>query len=114
MAVPLVLIPTVTSAKVAPDNVAVTVTDDPAFSAIEVALTVNVTLGADSLSVIVMVTACVPSSEAEPPLTPSIEIVAVSFEAASYKLSSVGVKSTAPVVDPAEIVISSILPEPSV
>ena len=53
---PLVLIPTVTSAVVATDNVAVSVKDDPAFSAIEVAEVANVTVGALSFSVMVMVT----------------------------------------------------------
>ena len=48
---------TVTSAVVATDKVAVSVKDDPAFSAIDVALVVNVTVGADSFSVIVIVTA---------------------------------------------------------
>ena len=94
--------------------VAVNVSDDAEFSAIEVALVAKVTVGADSLSVIVIVTVCVPFSLAPPPETPLIAIVAVSFDAASYKLSSVGVNDTVPVVDPAEIVISSILPLPSV
>ena len=79
VAVPEVLIATVTLSCVAPDNVAVTVIDDPAFSAIEVALVVSVTVGALSLSVIVMVTACVPLSLAPPPETPDTEIPAVSF-----------------------------------
>ena len=48
------------------------------------------------------------------PETPLIEMVAVSFDAASYKLSSVGVNDTVPVVAPALIVISSMFPEPSV
>ena len=43
-----------------PLNVAVNVKDDPAFSAIDVALTANVTVGADPLSVIVIVTDCEP------------------------------------------------------
>ena len=41
------------------------------------------TVGALSLSVIVIVTFCVPSSVALPPDTPLISIVAVSFEVAS-------------------------------
>ena len=45
----------------------------------DVALTDNVTVGADSFSVIVMVTDCVPLSEASPPDTPLMAIVAVSF-----------------------------------
>ena len=49
--------PTVTSAVVATDSVAVNVNDDPEFSAILVALDVRVTFGAVvSLSVIVIVT----------------------------------------------------------
>ena len=79
VAVPDVLIATVTFSCVAPDNVAVTVTDDPAFSAIEVALTVKVTVGADSFSVIVTETDCDPLSVASAPDTPLIAIVAVSF-----------------------------------
>ena len=47
---------TVTLAVVAADNVAVNVKDDPAFSAIELADEVRVTVGALSLSVIVIVT----------------------------------------------------------
>ena len=54
--VPLVLIPTVTSAVVATDNVAVKVNEEPAFSAIELAEEVKVTVGALSFSVIVIVT----------------------------------------------------------
>ena len=60
---------TVTSAVVATDNVAVSVNDDPAFSAIEVALVVSVTVGALSLSVIVIVLDCDPLSVALPPVT---------------------------------------------
>ena len=52
MAVPAVPIVTVTSAVVAVDRVAVIVKDDPAFSAIEVALVVSVTVGALSFSLI--------------------------------------------------------------
>ena len=47
---------TVTSAVVAADKVAVKVNEEPAFSAIDVALVANVTVGAFSLSVIVIVT----------------------------------------------------------
>ena len=47
---------TVTVSSVAPLNVAVNVKDEPAFSAIVVALTDKVTVGADSFSVIVIVT----------------------------------------------------------
>ena len=90
---------------------AVKVNDDPAFSAIDVALVVSVTVGADSFSVIVTVTACgVPFSAADPPLTLSIEIIAVSLVDVSYILSSVGVKVVVPVVAPALIVISETVP----
>ena len=109
---PAVPIVTVTSSSAAPDKVAVKVKDEPAFSAIDVALTANVTVGALSFSVIVIVTVCVPLSEASPPDTPLIAIVAVSLP--SYGLSSVGVNYTVPVVVPALIVISSMLPDPSV
>ena len=54
--VPLVLIPTVTLAVVATDKVAVKVKDEPAFSVIEVAEVVRVTVGALSFSFIVIVT----------------------------------------------------------
>ena len=70
---------TVIAESVAPLNVAVKVNDDPAFSAIDVALVVSVTVGALSFYVIVIVTACVPFSDASPPETPSIDIIAVSF-----------------------------------
>ena len=39
----------------------------------------NVTVGAPSLSVIVIVSDCVPSSVADPPETPVIATIAVSF-----------------------------------
>ena len=54
--VPLVLIPTVTLAVVATERVAVSVKDEPAFSAIEVAEVANVTTGVLSFSFIVIVT----------------------------------------------------------
>ena len=54
--VPLVLIPTVTLAVVATERVAVSVKDEPAFSAIEDAEVANVTVGALSSLVIVIVT----------------------------------------------------------
>ena len=76
---PLVDIPTVTSAVVATDNVAVKVNEDPAFSAIELAEEVKVTVGALSFSVIVIVTDCVPSSAASAPDTPSIATIPVSL-----------------------------------
>ena len=96
------------------DRVAVNVIVEAEFSAILVDDAAKVTVGALSSSVIVIVTACVPLSLALPPETPLIAIVAVSSDAASYKLSFVGVKLTVPVVDPAEITISSKFPEPSV
>ena len=70
---------TVTSAVVAADNVAVSVNDEPAFSAIDVALVVSVTVGALSLSVIVIVFDCEPLSVALPPETLLIARMAVSF-----------------------------------
>ena len=70
--------PTVTVSSTAPDNVAVNVKDEPAFSAIDVALVVNVTVGAVSLSEIVMVTDCDPLSLAPPPDTLLTDTVAVS------------------------------------
>ena len=69
---------TVTSSSVVLERVAVIVRELPAFSAIEVALTVSVTLPALSLSVIVIVTDCDPLSVALPPETLLIAIVAVS------------------------------------
>ena len=57
---------------------AVNVNDDPAFSAILVALTLKVTVGALSSSEMVIVTDCDPLSLAPPPDTPVIAIVAVS------------------------------------
>ena len=112
MAVPAVPIVTVTSAVVAVDKVAVMVKDDPAFSAMDVALVERVTVGADSSSEIVIVTDCDPLSVALPPETLLIAIVAVSSP--SYTLSLVGVKLTVPVVLPALMVMSSIFPDPSV
>ena len=56
--VPLVDIPTVTSAVVATERVAVSVKEDPAFSAIELADDVRVTVGALSFSEILIVTSC--------------------------------------------------------
>ena len=105
--VPLVDIPTVTSAVVATERVAVSVKDDPAFSAIEVAEVVKVTVGALSFSLIVIVTDWFPLSVASAPETLSIATIPVSFP--SYTLSSDGVNETVPVVDPAEIVISEIV-----
>ena len=64
---------------VATDNVAVSVNEVPAFSAMDVALVASVTVGADSLSVIVIVFDCDPLSAAPPPETLLIARVAVSF-----------------------------------
>ena len=92
---------------VATDNVAVKVNEDPAFSAIELAEDVKVTVGALSFSVIVIVTDCVPSSAASAPETPVIDTTGDSLP--SYTLSSVGVNDAVPVVAPAEIVMSDIV-----
>ena len=59
--------------------VAVNVSEEPAFSAIEDADVVRVTVGALSFSVIVIVTDCVPSSAASAPDTPDIATTPVSF-----------------------------------
>ena len=69
---------TVTSADSVVERVAVIVIDDPAFSAIDDALTVRATVGALSFSDTVILTACVPLSVASPPDTPLMEMVAVS------------------------------------
>ena len=89
-------------------SVAVIVNEEPEFSAILLGLVIdNVTSGATSPpSVIVIVSDCVPSSVADPPETPVIATMAVSFP--SYTLSSVGSNVAVPVVSPAEIVISEI------
>ena len=99
---------TITSSSATCEIVAVKVRDDPAFSAILVADVARVT-GALSFSVIVMVTDCVPSSAASAPETPSIATIPVSFP--SQTLSSVGVNDAVPVVAPAEMVISEIVPQ---
>ena len=99
---------TVTSSSATCEIVAVKVNEDPAFSAIEVAEVANVTVGELSFSVMVMVTDCVPSSAAYAPETPVIDTTGDSFP--SYTLSSVGVNDAVPVVAPAEIVISEIVP----
>ena len=70
---------TVTVSSTLIESVAVKVKDEPAFSAIDDALLERVTVGADSFSVIVIVTDCVPFSVASPPDTLPIEIIAVSF-----------------------------------
>ena len=78
MAVPEVDRETVTSSSLTLDSVAVKVKDEPAFSAIDDALTAKVTDPALSLSVIVIVTVCVPLSVALPPETLLMAIVAAS------------------------------------
>ena len=65
------------------DNVAVIVTVLEESSSIAAALLDNVTVGALSLSVIVIVTDCDPLSVALPPETPLTAIVAVSLDVAS-------------------------------
>ena len=60
--------------------------------------------GPGSSSEIVMVTCCVPLSDAEPPETELTSMMAVSSP--SNVLSSMGVKLVVPVVSPAEIVMS--------
>ena len=69
---------TVTSSLVAPESVAVKVKSEP-FSATELALVLKVTVGAVSLSVIVIVSDCVPLSVASPPDTPVMAMIAVSL-----------------------------------
>ena len=64
---------------VATDRVAVSVKDDPAFSAILEADVVRVTVGALSFSVTVIVTDWVPLSVASAPETLSIATIPVSF-----------------------------------
>ena len=98
---------TVTSEDEVEDIVAVIVSEDPAFSLIDEALTANVAFGTLSSSMIVMVTLCVPLSVADPPETPDIAIIAVSLP--SDPLSFVGVKFAVPVVSPALIVMSEIV-----
>ena len=105
---PVPSIATVTSWYVATDKVAVNVKSD-ASSPTLLALDDKVTVGAESESLIVKVTRCVPDSEAVPPLTPEISITADSAEAASYKLSAEGVKFAVAEVSPVEIVISGIV-----
>ena len=56
VAVPLVVKATVTAESVTPEIVAVNVITEAEFSSIEAALLVNVTVGADSFSVIVIMT----------------------------------------------------------
>ena len=69
---------TVISSSATWEIVAVNVNDDPAFSAIELAEDVRVTVGALSFSVMVTVTDCEPLSLAPPPDTLEIDIPAVS------------------------------------
>ena len=77
---PLLANVTMTFALVALDSVAVTDKSAP-FSATDAELppeTVSVTFGRSLVSLIVIVWDCVPLSVAEPPLTVSIAIIAVS------------------------------------
>jgi len=95
------------------DDVAVSVIDEPEFSAIELALDDRLIDGTDSSSTIVNVTCWSPSSVASfdgvsAPETPVIEIIAVSLP--SDKASSVGVKVVVPVNWPVVIVIVDKLP----
>ena len=66
------------------------------------------TVGELSFSVMVIVTDCVPSSAASAPETPAIATIPVALP--SETLSSVGVNDAVPVVAPAEIVMSEIVP----
>ena len=76
---PLVARATVTSAEVATDNVAVKVIAPEESSSTDDALVDNVTVGADSFSVIEIVICCgVAFSTAEPPDTALISKIAVS------------------------------------
>ena len=70
---------TVISSSATIELVAVSVNDEPAFSAILVADVANVTVGELSFSVIVIVTDCVPSSVADPPETVEIATIPDSF-----------------------------------
>ena len=60
-------------------DVELKVIEEPDFSPIVVTFEVRVIVGALSFSVIVKVTACVPFSVADPPVTVSIAIIPVSF-----------------------------------
>ena len=70
---------TVICSSVICDAVAVKVIVSLEFSAFEVAEVARVTVGADSFSVIVTVTLCVPDSVAPAPETPEIAIIALSL-----------------------------------
>ena len=75
---PLVAKVIVTVSYVASDSVAVRVIEVPAFSAIEDALVDKATVGADSFSVMVIVSDWVPLSVASAPETLSMDMMAVS------------------------------------
>ena len=77
--VPLVEIVTVISSSATIELVAVSVSEEPAFSAIELAEDDKVIVGELSFSVIVIVTDCVPSSVADPPETVAIATIPVSL-----------------------------------
>ena len=65
------------SSSVTIELVAVTVNEEPAFSAIDDAEVAKVIVGELSFSVIVIVTDCVPSSVAEPPETVDIATIPI-------------------------------------
>ena len=88
--------------------VAVKVKDEPAFSAIDVALTVNVTVGVASLSFIVIVTDCDPLSVASAPETLLWQQWLFRLHQKYYHQLDQTV--AVPVVLPAVIVISEIVP----
>ncbi len=69
---------TVTVSSTLMESVAVNVREEPAFSFIDAALLESVTVGADSFSVIVIVTDCVPLSVASAPETPHTAMTAAS------------------------------------
>ena len=78
VAVPEVDIVTVISSSAIGEAVAVKVTVAPEFSATDDVDEVNVIVGADSFSVMIIDTDCEPLSAAPPPDTDDIDIVAVS------------------------------------
>jgi hypothetical protein len=85
------------------EDVAVSVTVVPEFSARDVADMASVITGVLSSSTIVNVTLWVPDSAALPPETPEIEVMMVSFDSESESFVMVNV--FVPVVDPAAMVI---------
>ena len=77
--VPLVEKVTVISSSATIELVAVSVNEDPAFSAILVADVARVIVGELSFSVIVIVTDCEPLSAASAPVTPEMATIPVSL-----------------------------------